>query len=189
MAGKNRRFSGTFKTGLPVWIIAAATLIFGLALLIWPGITTELILNICGAGLILVGAFNIVRYFLKKDSFISYNWDLGLGLTLACAGLALIVFKGLLLSIVPLLFGIALLLGGIAKIQVSCNLRRMAFGRWYLTLIGAAVSCLLGGLIVANPFSTSLVLIRVIGVSIAIEAVQDLASIRAYNKTVTHFVN
>ena len=113
-----------------------------------------------------------------------------MGLVLALCGLALIAFKAALLSVVPVLFGIALLIGGVAKIQAACNLRRMAYGRWYLTMIAAVVSCILGFLIIANPFATTLVLVRVIGASIAIEAVQDLISILTYNRTVTtHFVD
>lgn len=188
MAGKNSR--GRRRAGWPVWAAAIAALVFGLALLIWPGITTDLVLNIAGAALIVVGAFNIVRYFMNKDPYDLFSWELGLGIALACGGVALIVFKGLLLSIVPLLFGIALLVGGIVKIQAAFNLHRMTYGRWYLTLIGAAASCVLGILIICHPFGTGLVLMRVIGASIAIEAVEDLLSIRSYDKVVnTYFVD
>ena len=181
MANKSRFDPRNLKSGWPVWVAAAAALVFGLVLLIWPGIATDVILNLCGAALL---------YFLRKDDYRAYNWDLSVGLVLALCGLALIAFKAALLSVVPVLFGIALLIGGVAKIQAACNLRRMAYGRWYLTMIAAVISCILGFLIIANPFATTLVLVRVIGASIAIEAVQDLISILTYNRTVTtHFVD
>ena len=187
---EKNRFAKLLKAGWPAWVAATAVLIFGLALLIWPGITTGLILNICGIALMIGGVFNIVRYFVKKDSYIAYNWSLALGLLLLGGGLCLVVFKGLLLSIVPLLFGFALLIGGIAKIQAAFNMRRVGFRHWYLTLIAAAVSCALGMLIILQPFGTGLVLIRIIGASIAIEAVQDLLSLRTYNRVITsHFVD
>lgn len=176
--------------GWTTWVAAIVTMVFGLALLIWPGITTDLVLNIAGGVLIAMGIVNIVRYFMNRDPYELFNWGLGLGITLACIGTALIVFKGLLLSIVPLLVGIVLLVGGIVKIQAAFNLRRMLYGRWYLTLIGAAASCVLGVLIICHPFGTGLVLMRLIGASIAIEAVEDLLSILSYDKVVnTYFVD
>ena len=183
----DRNYHHRTPSGWPVWITAGATLVFGLALLIWPGVTTGLILNICGGALLAVGGFRIARYFMNKDPYDIFSWDLGLGIALACAGLALIIFKNLLLSIVPLLFGIALLICGIVKIQAAFNLRRMTNRFWYLTLIGAGVSCALGLLISLNPFGTGLVLIRVIGGAIAVEAVQDILSLRSYSRAVRSY--
>lgn len=189
MAGKNKKFYWELKSGWAVWAAGIAALLFGLALLIWPGITAGLILNICGIGLMIAGLFNIVRYFFQKAPYAAYNWNLGFGLAITLAGIALVAFKGALLSVVPILFGIGLLIGGVIKIQAAFNLQRMGFGQWYLTLIGAAVSCVLGALIMANPFGTGLVLVRVIGASIVVEAVQDLISIRNYDRVIkTYFV-
>ena len=191
MAGRNKNpFARMLKAGWPTWVAAIAVLLFGLALLIWPGITTGLILNICGVALMICGVFNIVRYFVKKDSYLAYNWSLALGLILLGGGLCLVVFKGVLLSIVPLLFGIALLVCGVVKIQAAFNLHHMGCRTWYLTLIGAAVSCVLGLLIIVHPFGTGLVLVRLIGAAIAVEAVQDLLSLRTYDQTIhTYFVD
>ena len=192
MAGRNAksRYAKELKAGWPAWVAAIAVLLFGLALLIWPGITADLILNICGCALIIAGAFCIIRYFVKKDSYLAYNWSLAMGLLLLTGGISLVALKGLLLAIVPLLFGIALLVAGIAKVQAAFNMQRMHFRSWYLTLIAAAISCVLGLLIILHPFGTGLVLIRVIGASIAIEAVQDLLSLRTYNRVITsHFVD
>lgn len=183
----DRNYHHRTPSGWPVWITAGATLIFGLALLIWPGMTTSLILNVCGGALLAVGGFKIIRYFMNKDPYDIFSWDLGSGILLACAGLALILFKSLLLSIVPLLFGIALLICGIVKIQAAFNLRRMTNRYWYLTLVGAAVSCAFGLLISLNPFGTGLILIRVIGGALVIEAIQDILSLRTYNRTVDSF--
>lgn len=192
MAGRNAksRYAKELKAGWPAWIAAIAVLLFGLALLIWPGITADLILNICGSALIIAGAFCIIRYFVRKDSYLAYNWSLAMGLLLLTGGVSLVALKRLFLAIVPLLFGIALLVAGIAKVQAAFNMQRMHFHSWYLTLIAAAVSCALGLLIILHPFGTGLALIRVIGASIAIEAVQDLLSLRTYNRVITsHFVD
>lgn len=177
----------TGRIGWTAWIAAAAALLFGLALLIWPGITLDLILNVAGTVLIVIGVVNLIRYFVNREPYDLFSWSLGLGLALVSCGVALIAFKKLLLSIVPLMFGFALLIGGIIKIQAGSNMHRIGYARWYLTLIGAGVSCVLGLLIILHPFGTGLTLMRVLGASIALEGVQDLLSARSYNKVVTTY--
>ena len=76
------------RSGWPLWAAAAATLAFGLVLLIWPGIATEWILNLCGAALLIAGAANIFRYYRRGDAYRAYNWDLSVGILLALAGLS-----------------------------------------------------------------------------------------------------
>lgn len=175
--------------GWPVWLAAIATLVFGLLLLIHPQFLTDLIFNICGAALCIAGAFNIIRYFTRKDPYAGFNWELGLGLVLLTLGVILVAFKNALLSLLPLLFGLALLFGGIAKIQAAMNMRRMMYARWYFTMIAAAVSCVLGILIIVNPFGTMLTLLRVIGGALIIEAVEDIFSLKSYKEVIdTHFV-
>ena len=186
---KNHYSANKSAPGWPVWLAGVATLVFGLALLIKPQFLTDLIFNICGAALCLAGAFNVIRYFTRKDPYAGFNWELALGLGLLTLGVILIVFKNALLSLLPLLFGLALLFGGIAKIQAAMNMRRMMYARWYFTMIAAAVSCVLGILIIVNPFGTMLTLLRVIGGALVVEAAGDLLSMKSYREVInTHFV-
>ncbi len=180
----NRQYRPKKRSGWPVWLAASATLVFGLALLIKPDLTTNLILNILGGALIAAGAYKVVRYFMNRDPYDIFSWDLALGVILACGGLSLIVFKRMLLSIVPLMFGIAMLVCGVVKLQAAFTMKRMLNRRWYFTLIATGVSCILGLLIILHPFGTGLALIRLIGASIAIEAIQDILSLRNYDKAV-----
>ena len=182
-------FKQKHTPGWPIWLAAAATLVFGLLLLICPQKLTDLVFNICGTALCSFGIFNILRYFLRKDPYSGFNWELCTGLVLLTIGAVLILFKNALLSLLPLLFGLALLIGGIVKIQAAMNMRRMMYGRWYMTMIAAGVSTLLGLLIIVNPFGTLLTLLRVIGGALVIEALQDILSLRSYKEVVdTHFV-
>lgn len=173
----------------PVWMAGAATLVLGLLLLIRPQLLTNLVFNVCGAGLCVFGVLNVLRYFLHKDPYEGFNWELCLGLVLLTCGIVLIVFKNALLSLLPLVFGLVLLLGGIIKLQAAFNMRRMMYARWYLTMIAAVVSGALGIVIIVNPFGTLLTLLRVIGGALCVEAIEDLASLKSYREVIdTHFV-
>lgn len=79
-----------------------------------------------------------------------------------------------LIAVVPLLIGFALIACGILQLEVALGLSRMGYPRWYLSLTGAALMLVLGVVILVNPFSSSLLLLRFIGISMLLEAVCDL---------------
>ena len=182
-----RGFRLKYRPGWPAWLFGVAIMLFGLALLIWPNTTTALILSVFGGLLIAVGAFHIIRYFVADHRSTMYNFDLGIGIALAFLGLLVFLLKGFLLSLVPVLIGVFLLISGFVKLQTALDFKRLAVNRWYFELAAACVSLVLGILIILNPFSTALVLTRIIGASILIEGIQDVLSLRAYKRVYTTY--
>ena len=176
--------------GWSLWVVAAVSLVFGLALLFYPGITRDAVINFAGIALIVVGAIHIVRYFLRKSPYRAHDWDLGAGLTLLGAGITQIVFKNVLIDLVFIAIGVAIVVGGIAKIQAAFNLRRVLYRGWFVSLILAAVSVTLGVLIIARPAVIVNALTQFIGASVIVETVQDVASYLHYGKVIrTYFVD
>lgn len=187
MQNKRHFFRGKYKPGWPAWLTGAVIILFGLALVIWPNITMGFLLNLLGGVLIAIGVFHIVRYFTSDHRAAMFNFDLGLGITLAFLGLLVILLKGFLLSIVPAILGCILLITGFVKIQAAFDFKRMQVQRWYLEMIAAGISLVLGMLIIFNPFGTGMLLTRMIGVAILIEGIQDIISLRAYNRVYTTY--
>jgi uncharacterized membrane protein HdeD (DUF308 family) len=112
---------------------------------------------------------------------------LSTGLVLILAGVLIYTQMGVLIAFMPWLFGFGMLLGGIVKFQGSLDLRRMGYAHWYWSLIGAAVSILLGVLIVGNPFAAGVVLMQFIGASLLIEAAQDVVYAIRYGRLKKRF--
>ena len=179
-----------YRAGWHTWVISAAIIIFGLALLIWPARTTGFILNFIGGILMACGAFRICRYFLKSRDTALYNMDLGIGSTLAVIGILIYLLKGFLLSLVPTIIGIILLVSGLIKLQTAIDFKRLSVYRWQFQMIISIVSVIMGGIILINPFGTALVLTRIIGAAILIEAVQDVISLITFKNTYeTHYTH
>lgn len=176
-----------FKPSWSAWIVSAAAIIFGLALLIRPAQTTGFILNFIGGVLMFIGAFRIARYFLKSRDTAMYNMDLGLGSTLAVIGLLIYVFKGFLLSIVPTIIGVILLVSGLIKLQTAIDFKRMYVHRWQLQMATSIISILMGAVILFNPFCTALLMTRIIGAAILVEALQDALSLFTFRDAYTHY--
>lgn len=193
MKSRKHIFIHNFTPGWPAWILTAVIIIFGLALLIWPGQTTGLILNFISGILLAIGAFLITRYCIRSRKVMVQNMDLGFGITFAVLGLLVYLMKGFLISLIPTIIGVILLVSGFLKLQTALDFRRMNVHRWQLQMVISIISIAMGFVILVNPFGTALLMTRIIGAAILIEGVQDLLSMRtfkdAYNVHYTHFTD
>ena len=183
MAQKFKLFGREFRLSWNEVIVCAAMILLGLILIIWPGVAVGLVVGGVGGVSIIIGIVHLVRYSkLDVRASISSN-ELAVGLIWLVGGILIIALHRFLLSAVPVFFGIILLIGGIGKVQSTLQLKRMGARRWYFELVCTCLSIGFGAIILANPFSTALLLMRIIGVALLIEGAQDLVSRYAYKKT------
>mgnify|MGYP005790089263 CR=1 FL=1 len=153
--------------------IAAGGLL-GLLLLFFPQTTADAVLYIFGIALILIGAVRSVQYFRMDVRSAISSRQLALGVLLIFAGVMVLVFSESFISFFPFVLGCVLFIGGIAKLQSAFDLKRMGVAKWYYDLFGVLVSLLFGLIILLNPFSAAMTLMRVIGAALVIEVVQDV---------------
>ena len=175
-------------------ITCGAIILMGIVLLILPGVATSVLFNGIGCICILIGIIHVIKYFTLEARIAVIGNDMALGLAWIAGGIAVIIFKPVLVSLLPVVFGLVLLIGGGIKIQSSLGFKRMNAVSWYWELICAAVSVVMGILIVSNPFSTALLMMRVIGAALVLEGCMDVVSRiafkRACNRFIeTHFIN
>lgn len=163
-------------------ILGVAIVVLGLILLIAPETTVAFVFNGIGGICIGIGILNLIRYFTMDPKASIVSNALSTGIILIAVGFAVMLLKETLMSILPIFFGVVILIGGIGKLQGALALRRMNASRWYIELIFAAVSVIFGALILFNPFSTALLLMRIIGIALLIEGASNLISISAIEK-------
>lgn len=183
MAKHPKFFGKTLQLSWSELAIGIAAIALGLVLTIHPDLATSVVFNAVGIAAIVIGGIHLARYFMQNQGAAAPDNGMFVGAMWVVGGILLIALKGLLLSLLPFLFGLVLLVGGIGKLQYTLNFKRMGASRWYLELAAAVVSTVFGLLILVNPFSTAMVLMRIIGVALLVEGVQDLISHYAYKKT------
>ena len=165
---KKLKFLDEFAT------LALAGILLGLVLLIWPTLSGKLICYALAVALAAYGVYRIVCYFTRDLLLTMLRRDFAAGLVSLIGAFFLLMRPELLISLLPVLFGLALLLGAVSGVQAGFDLRRMEDNRWYAPLIAAAIQGILGGVILANPFATAMVLMRFIGASLLVEGVFEL---------------
>ena len=163
-------------------IYIAFALIAGLCLLLFPQMTTSVVFWGLAAVLMVIGVINLIGYFRASVITAVTGDSMASGLLLIVLGLVIGFAQETIASLLPVIFGLVLFIGGILKTQGAFDLKRMGDLRWFVTLIGAAVSLIFGLVILLNPFGTLLTLMRVMGAFLVVESIQDAVYAIRYEK-------
>ncbi|MCM1045743.1 MAG: DUF308 domain-containing protein [Candidatus Gastranaerophilales bacterium] len=152
----------------------------GVLLLIRPVSLTSAIIMIAGIALIANGIISMIRYFKSSPEAAALSGLLTRGLVSAVAGAFCTLNPQWFIvtfPVIAVLFGIAVLIVGLGKVQLTVDLLRLKNRRWWWGAISAAVSVLCAIVIIRNPFSSTMVMWWFMGISLIIEAVFDLLTL------------
>ncbi len=155
---------------------ALLLLLVGLCLIIWPGQSANVICYVLGALALIFGIYRGYCYFKGSDSEATglHKYDFSLGVFSIILGLIFIVAPNAVASLLPVVMGIVILADGIFKLQKSLDLRRAGFDKWWTVLIFAAVCCVFGILLIANPFAAVKTVVVLMGITLVVDAIQNL---------------
>lgn len=143
------------------WLLGIAgvvSILFGLAALIWPGITLLVLVWLYGAFALAYGIVELVRVFSAASRGTTWWTHLVIGLLSLAAGVFVLVYP--LISTTVLLFVIAFWAIAIGIMEVVSSLTQAQF----LYLVTGVISILFGLVLLSNPIAGALALIWVIGV-------------------------
>ena len=100
--------------------------------------------------------------------------ELILGVVLVGIGLFSFLNPGGIFAILPIIFGILVLVEGISKLQRALMLRRYGYPRWVAALVLAIAIMVLGVVLVLNPFGALVMTVRVLGAVILVDGLTGL---------------
>ena len=161
---------------LPVDSIALSALffLFGLAVVIWPDLSSRILLGVVGIAALAVGGVRFYRYCQAGPLSEGARSHLTISLCFLVFGLVLLLMPAYLQDVVPFCIGLLLLVGGIIKLQVSLEARKMQSQSWKIIVSEAAFCVILGTLVLINPFSDRIWLIRFLGLALMLEGIMDV---------------
>lgn len=158
-----------------MFVMYLVYLALGLALLAWPDMSAQLLCYACGGALLAAGLIAIWRYATREAKWFYAYFTLVYGLLFSVVGIFLLVKPGLVLTILPLVFGVFVLFDSVGRVQNALELRRAGWPHWWALLLFALLSVVLGAVIIADPFAAQRLLLQVIGGILLVEAVLGLA--------------
>lgn len=159
-----------------------AYVILGLVLLFFPNLTTGLICTAVGLILLAYGVVAVISFFAGSNGGFSFQFELVIGVFAAIVGAFFLLKPHMILSILPTIFGLYILIDGLTNLKRGMDMRSYGYAGWTTTLVLSVVSLVLGAVILWNPFSTHLLLVRIIGASFLYEGVADLWATHTLDK-------
>ncbi len=75
------------------------------------------------------------------------------------------------------LYGVAVLIGGLSKVQLTMDMLREKNSRWWWGAISAVISIICALVMLNNPFSSTVVLWWVTGISLIVEPIFDMITL------------
>lgn len=166
-----------FKELKRIYFIGAILyILLGIVLLFFPQTTLLTICYALAVILAIVGIGYIVTY-TKNDVLRTYQRnDLVIGLSFL-VGAVFVAFKTeLIISILPILLGLAIIVSSIIKLQHAIDLMRVKFTGWWGVLLVAILSGAFGLVLVIHPFAAATTMVRVIGIAAAWNGLTDIVT-------------
>ncbi len=152
----------------------------GILLLVDPAGFTAGIIIAAGIALIASGLLHVIRYFRSSPEEAAAGQLLARGLVALLSG-AFCVFQSewfiITFPVIAILYGVAVLIGGLSKIQITTDMLRSKNSKWWWGAISAAISIICAFVIIRNPFSSTVVLWWFTGISLIVEAVFDMVTL------------
>lgn len=158
-------------------VVSAAYIIIGLVLLIWPDLSVKTFCYVFGIGMIIFGCAHLILYFTKDKMQSLMQMDMVAGIVGLSTGAYILIKMEYMIEIIPFALGIVALLGAVIKLQNTMDIRRLGCDKWYIMLAMATVLAILGILLIVNPFEDIAVIEKLVGVSLMIDGIGNLAGI------------
>lgn len=151
-------------------------IILGLLLLFLPTTSLMIVCYGLGALLLLFSLFRLISIVRTKDWVIPYASTSSIILSLLM-GLLLIMKPELFISIIPFLLGFLIMVDSFMHVQTAFRLKSFGAKRWYWQLILAAITLVLGVLMVFYPFGTAAVFTMYLGIVLVVDGIMNLVDI------------
>lgn len=168
---------GFVKKNGSVIVAGLVELLIGILLFIDPAGFTSGILKVVGGILLICGVFCLIRYFGAEPVQAALEQNFSKGLIMILLGCILTLQTEQVMGLFPLLaqlYGIAILIVGIVKLQQGVDLLRLKVRFWFLASVNALLAIVFAAVILSNPFTSTIVLWRVAAISLIVEAVLDV---------------
>ena len=143
--------------------------------MIWPHILGVMLCYLLGGALIVMGVFQLIS-FLRGERLGFYNkFVMMMGIVLVLLGIWICAQPRIVLSIIPVVVGIIVLIHGLMDIQYTLDIKKAGSEKWWIALIAAALTLIVGLLLMLNPFTAYEITMVLLGVAMLYDGGSDLA--------------
>ena len=105
-----------------VVISALLCVALGVVLVVWPGMSVQIVCMAIGAVLILNGISRLVNFVFGRDGSLFSQMNLVMGIIITVIGIWILFQPNKIIAMIPILVGIIIIIHGINNLQQAVNL-------------------------------------------------------------------
>lgn len=175
LGGKIKMYKEYIKT-YEKWSLIGSILMFILAmsLIINPIGSINTFIIIFGIILIIDGIIHIIDYCRTEPEARIMSLGLVEGIFSIIAGVMIMITSNILIGIFPIMLSIWILVKSIFHFQNAINLKNIPESGWEWILIFSILTFILSLIIIFNPFSSTVIATRTLGIFVAISEIINI---------------
>ncbi|MCR5735932.1 MAG: DUF308 domain-containing protein [Lachnospiraceae bacterium] len=176
------------KSVRELYVFAAAYILMGLFMVIFPQFTIEMVCYLLAAVLFVMGIFNVVLYFKKDLKETLYRHDFATGVIMILIALIMVFRSQMFVTIIPMVMGVLIFGNGVMKLQRVLDLKRTGYSGWVFVLLFALLCISVGVFVMLEPDFIAKAVMIVIGISMIFSGITDVMTIFVLQKQVKTYM-
>ena len=178
-----------FLKSIKVNILSSAILCIalGIVLVAYPNTSLTLVCRAVGVIVLITGLGFVLGYLRGGKKQWYGKIELVFGTILAIVGAFLVLRPLGLISIIPIIFGILFIYHGLANMRQAFELRQYKDRGWWLPVLIAATTIVLGIGIITHPFGAVETVMRLIGACLIYDGLMNTMLVGRFVKSIRNF--
>ena len=163
------------KTG---YLVLSALLLFaGVGLTFFSDTFYPILTVLLGVLFLAFGIVKLVGFFSKDPYQLVFETDLVFGILYLVFGLLLLIRPAHTMAFFGIMFGLILLADGLTRVRIALDARPFGIRAWWLILVSALVTAILGVVLLFHPGEGTKVLTQLLGISLMVDGVMNISTI------------
>lgn len=156
------------------WLVTSILcIVFGLVLIIWPNVIADAACYVLGGVLVVVGIVHLALFFWRHEVVPIASVNLIFGIILIVLGIVIIKNPEFVQALFPVIAGGIIVIHGVVDLKYSLNLSSGKYQYWWVALLFAILTILLGVLLIFNPFEALDLLFRIVGIVLLVDGATE----------------
>lgn len=158
-------------------LLSVALCILGVVTAILPDFSAVWFCRIGGMVMLLFGIVKIIGYWSDDLYRLAFQHDLAFGILLIALGIVLILRTDPMIVLLCTILGIYILADALLKVQIAIDSKAFGIRKWWLILLSAIVTGVVGFLLIYCPSESVDVLMVFLGLALIAEGLMSLTTI------------
>jgi uncharacterized membrane protein HdeD (DUF308 family) len=156
-------------------LVSAVFCIVGLALILLPDAPVDSLGKFFGIAMMIFGGVKLVGYFSKDLFRLAFQYDLEFGILMIALGVITLFRHGIRMDFICISLGICIFADSLFKVKIALEAKRFGVRVWWLTLLFAVLTAVVGTLLVFRPSESVGALIILLGIGLLAEGILGLS--------------